>query len=141
MPPYLPREPSFYRVIPMATSILVLISLVPSFPPNETMISIIMNYLQSFLPSPNGISTFRECPTLSPSSPTIRTCPILKIPANSLVNRHTGLFSYKTLTSFGRYSQVLNSLPLTHSLDTTKLTPPPTTPILPLSLNPRSSML
>ena len=117
------------------------ISLAPSFPPNGTMTSMIENFLPSFSLSPNGVSMFKECPTLLPSSLTTRTCPTSKIPANSLANKPAGLFSYRTLTSFEKFSQVPNLLLLMPFLATTKLTPPLTMLIPLLSQNPWLSML
>ena len=125
----------------MATSIPAPISLVPSFPLNGTMTSMTENYLWSFSLSPNGISTFKEHPTLLPSSPTIRTCPTSKILVNSLVDRPTGLFSYRTSILSGKFSLVPNSLLLTPFPAIIKSTPPPTIPTPLLSRNLWLSML
>ena len=125
----------------MVISILVPISPAPSSPPNETMTSTTENSLQSFLPSPSGASTYKERPTLLPSSPTIRICPTSKIPVNFLADKLAGLFSYRTLISFGKFFQAPNLLLLMPSLITTKLTPPLTMPILPSFQNQQLSML
>ena len=84
---------------------------------------------------------FRERLTLSPLSLTIRTYPTSRTPINSLADRPTGLFSYKTLILSGTFSLTPNSLLLTLSPTTIKLTSPPTILTLLLSWNLQLSVL
>ena len=66
-----------------------------------TTISMIENYLQSFLLSLSGNTISKELLLLSPSSPITKISPISKTPENSLVDKQDGPFSCKTSTLNG----------------------------------------
>ena len=136
MPLYLQLGPSCSKLTPTVTFTLAPISLIPSSPLNGIMTSKTENYSQLFSPLLNGANMFRGCHTPSPSSPTTKTCPTSKTRANFLVNKVSGLFSYRTSMSSGRYSLVQNSPLLTLFPTILKLIPPPimTTPLLFLNL-------
>ena len=92
------------------------------------------NYLPSSLLSLNGINMFKERLTLSPSSPTIRTCPTLKTLVNSLANKPAGLFSTRLrhcLDALSHYNQVDTSL---DNVDTAIIPLPAVINILDLTL-------